>query len=266
MSDRRPSRRQAGPRPARVVSTVIYGRNAVDEALLGRRAAAVREIWATEGARREPFLAGRQLKIVSAAEIADRCGSQAHQGVCAEAGPYPYADAQQLLKEESPLIVVLDHVQDPQNLGAICRTSECVGASGVVIHERGSAGVTPAVCKASAGAVEHVRVAQVRNIADFIADARRAGVWCYGAAARGAQSGRLETVSYDTPDYSGAVALVLGSEGEGLRPRVAAACDELICLPLRGKIESLSVSAAAAALLYRILQDRPPARDLSTEP
>ncbi len=127
-----------------------------------------------------------------------------------------------------------------------------------MIPERRAAEVTPAVCKASAGAVEHLSVARVRNVADFLADAREAGCWCYGASAEAPeQAAGRRPRAYDAPDYAGAgVALVLGSEGSGLRPRVAKACDELIALPLRGRIESLGVSAAAAALLYEILQSR----------
>jgi 23S rRNA (guanosine2251-2'-O)-methyltransferase len=119
----------------------------------------------------------------------------------------------------------------------------------VILPERRSAEVTPAVCKASAGAVEHLPVARVRNLADFLAEAKEAGHWCYGAAA-GART------AYDRPDYSGGVVLVLGAEGRGLRPRVAAACDDLVSLPLLGRIESLNVSATAAVLLYEILQRR----------
>ena len=235
---------------------ILYGRNPVFEALRGQRAASVGELWATAGAAREPWLSGVPLKVVSAEEIERRCGSPAHQGVCAQAGAYPYADADQLLSGEDPLLVALDQVQDPQNLGSICRTAECAGAAGVVIPERRAAEITPAVCKASAGAVEHLRVARVRNIADFLAAARRAGCWCYGASAAGPQAQR-PAVPYDAPDYRGAgVVLVLGSEGSGLRPRVAKACDELIALPVRGRVESLGVSAAAAALLYEILQSR----------
>ena len=182
-------------------------------------------------------------------EIARRAGSDAHQGVCAEVDPYPYADASGFLAQPAPLIVALDEVTDPQNLGAVCRTAEAVGATGVVLPERRSAEVTAAVCRASAGAVEHLAVARVRNLADFLADAKAAACWCYGAAA-GART------RYDAPDYRGGVVLVLGAEGRGLRPRVAAACDDLVALPLRGRVASLNVSAAAAALLYRILQQR----------
>jgi 23S rRNA (guanosine2251-2'-O)-methyltransferase len=235
---------------------IVYGRNPVFEALRGRRAAAVTEVWATAGAAREPWLSGIESQLSSAQEIERRCGSPAHQGVCAQAGAYPYAGADQLLSKKDPLLVALDQVQDPQNLGSICRTAECAGAAGVVIPERRAAEVTPAVCKASAGAVEHLAVARVRNVADFLASARRAGCWCYGASA-GGDSALLAPLPYDAPDYRGAgVVLVLGSEGGGLRPRVAKACDELIALPLRGRVSSLGVSAAAAALLYEILQSR----------
>jgi 23S rRNA (guanosine2251-2'-O)-methyltransferase len=234
---------------------ILYGRNPVSEALRGRRAHAVGEVWATAGAARESWLKPVRPRICAAEEIERRCGSSAHQGVCADAGPYPYAGAQELLSGEEPLVVALDQVQDPQNLGSICRTVECVGATGVAIPERRAAEVTPAVCKASAGAVEHLRVARVRNMADFLADARAAGCWCYGASADG-EAGR-STVAYDAPDYAGAgVVLVLGSEGSGLRPRVAKACDQLIALPLRGRIGSLGVSAAASAILYEILHAR----------
>jgi len=235
---------------------IVYGRNPVREALRGRRAANVGEVWASGGAAREPWLKGVTVRTVGSEEIERRCGSSAHQGICADAGPYRYASAEELLAVQAPLIVALDQIQDPQNLGSICRTAECAGAAGVVIPERRAVEVTPAVCKASAGAVEHLAVARVRNLADFLAEARRTGCWCYGASAAGG-TGERSSVAYDKPDYRGTgVVLVLGSEGSGLRPRVAGACDELISLPLLGRIESLGVSAAAAALLYEILQNR----------
>jgi len=230
---------------------IVYGRNPVREALRGRRAHSISEVWATASAAREPWLDGVKAKVCTAEEIERHCGSSAHQGVCAVAGGYPYVGSNELLAVDSPLIVALDQVQDPQNLGSICRTAECSGATGVVIPERRSAEVTPAVCKASAGAVEHIRIARVRNIADFLGDARDAGCWSYGASAP-----TSSTVGYAQPDYSGGVVLVLGSEGSGLRPRVADACDQLVSLPLHGQMESLGVAAAAAALLYGILHDR----------
>jgi 23S rRNA (guanosine2251-2'-O)-methyltransferase len=227
---------------------IVYGRNAVREALRGPRA--VRRVWATPRAARELGSSpGAPVEASDPAQIARRCGSDAHQGVCADVADYAYADPAALLAVPEPLLVALDEVSDPQNLGAVCRTAECAGATGVVVPERRSAEVTAAVCKASAGAVEHLAVARVRNLADFLADAKAAGCWCYGAAA-GAST------AYDAPDFTGAVVVVLGAEGRGLRPRVAAACDELLALPLRGRIESLNVSAAAAVLLYEILQQR----------
>lgn len=227
---------------------IVYGRNAVREALRGRRKVAA--VWATSSAAREPWLADLpRVELATADEIAARCESDGHQGVCAEAGPYPYSGAADLLAAPVPLIVALDEIQDPQNLGAVCRSAECAGATGVVICERRSVDVTPAVCKASAGAVEHLQIARVRNLADFLGEAKAAGAWCYGAAADGA-------VPYDKPDYSGGVVLVLGAEGRGLRPRVMSACDQLVALPMHGQIDSLNVSAAAAVLLYGILQGR----------
>ncbi len=213
------------------------------EALRGRRR--VHRIWTTDVDEWK----GAQVIRASNEEIEQRCGSEAHQGVCAEVDPYPYVDAAELLGRPDPLIVALDEVTDPQNLGAVARTAEAVGATGLVIPERRSAEVTAAVCKASAGAVEHLPIAQVRNLADFLGDAKTAGAWCYGAAARA-------STPYTAPDYRGGVVLVLGAEGKGLRPRVAAACDDLVSLPLRGRIESLNVSATAAVLLYTILQFR----------
>ena len=228
---------------------IVYGRNAVREALRGPRAVA--RVWATARAADEAWLrdAGVPVSVEDGEALARRCDSHEHQGVCAEVAAYEYADADALLAAEAPVIVALDEVQDPQNLGAICRTAECAGATGVVLPRRRAADVTPAVCKASAGAVEHLAVAQVRNLADFLADAKRADCWVYGAQAGAA-------TPYDAPDYSGGVVCVLGAEGRGLRPRVAAACDALVSLPLRGRIESLNVGATAAVLLYEILQRR----------
>jgi 23S rRNA (guanosine2251-2'-O)-methyltransferase len=222
---------------------ILYGRNAVREAMRGPRA--VRAVWATKGAAKE-FPGARP---ASPAEIAERCGSDAHQGVCADVEEYRYADAAALLQAPDPVLVALDEVTDPQNLGAVCRTAECTGATGVILPERRSAEVTPAVCKASAGAVEHLAIAQVRNLADFLADAKAAGCWTYGAAAGG-------RTPYRAVDWRGGVVLVLGAEGRGLRPRVASACDDIVSLPLRGRIDSLNVSATAAVFLYEILQQR----------
>ena len=228
---------------------ILYGRNPVREALrAGRRT--IEQVWATERvAAREPWLGQAGARITSAHEIERRADSPDHQGVCAEAGGYPYVSGAELLMRDDPFIVALDELQDPQNLGAIARSAECAGVSGLVLCERRAAAVTPAVAKASAGAVEHLRIARVRNMADFLAQAKEAGAWCYGADGAG------ET-PYDAPDYTGGVVLVMGAEGAGLRPRVAKTCDALVALPLRGRTESLNASAAAAVLMYEILQRR----------
>jgi 23S rRNA (guanosine2251-2'-O)-methyltransferase len=224
---------------------IVYGRNPVREAMRGRRR--VHTVWASKNAAREPWLRGVDVRTADAAELEVRAGSPDHQGICAEVSEFEYADPGGLLADENAVVVALDQVQDPRNLGAICRVAECAGAAGVVIGERRTAQVTPVVSHTSAGAIEHLPIARVRNLSDYLAEAKRAGAWIYGAAAAG------EAVPYDQPDYSGRVVVVLGSEGKGLRPRVAAGCDQLIALPLRGRIESLNVSAAAAALLYGIL-------------
>ena len=211
----------------------IYGRRPVAEAGRGRRA--VHRIW------RAPE--------TPPAELERLCGSPDHQGVVAEVDPYPYADPGSMLRAEDALAVALDQIQDPHNLGAICRSAEAAGASGVVIPERRAAAVTAAVCKASAGAVEHLPVARARNLADWLAGAKDAGAWIYGAAAEAERS-------YADVDWAGRAVLVMGSEGEGLRPRVAAACDELVSIPLWGRIGSLNASAAAAVILFEAVRSR----------
>jgi 23S rRNA (guanosine2251-2'-O)-methyltransferase len=221
---------------------VIYGANPVREAIAAKRRP-VRHIWAVHP---EDW---PDATPAAADEVASRCGSEDHQGVCAEVGPYPYADAHAFLEPEDALVVVLDQIQDPRNLGAVARVAECAGATGLVLPERRTAEVTPVACKASAGAVEHLPVAQVRNIADFLDEAKKAAAWVYGAAADA-------PTGYDEPDYRGRVVLVMGSEGKGLRPRVADHCDQLVSLPILGRVGSLNVSTAAAAILYGILQSR----------
>jgi 23S rRNA (guanosine2251-2'-O)-methyltransferase len=222
---------------------IVYGRNPVREALRGRRR--VHRVWASRNAAREAWLheAAMEVEQASAEQLAELCGSEDHQGICAEADPYPYADPDDLLAADDALVLALDEVQDPHNLGAVCRVAEAAGAAGVVVPERRSAEITPAVCKASAGAVEHLLVARVRNLADWLGSVKDSGAWVYGADA-GAE------VPYDR------VVLVLGSEGSGIRPRVAAACDQIVALPAHGRVGSLNVATAAAALVYGILHFR----------
>lgn len=216
-----------------MANQVIYGRQPVAEAERGRRR--VHRVW------RAPE--------TSAEELERLCGSPDHQGVVAEVDPYPYGDPVGMLKREGSLLVALDQVQDPRNLGAVCRSAEFAGAAGVVIPERRSAAVTAVTCKTSAGAVEHVEIAHVRNLADWLAEAKDAGFWIWGADAEADQAPW-------SVDLSGSTILVLGGEGKGLRPRVASACDGLVALPQRGQVESLNVSAAATALLFEALRQR----------
>jgi 23S rRNA (guanosine2251-2'-O)-methyltransferase len=228
-------------------ATIVFGRNAVREAIRGRRK--VLRLWVAEGSANDlPEIAGILVASEDRDALERRSGSPDHQGLVAEVEPYDYVDAGTLLEPEDALIVALDQIQDPHNLGAVCRSAEVAGAS-VVIPERRAAQVTSAVCRASAGAVEHLQVARVRNLADFLELACGEGAWVYGAEA-GAPT------AYTAPDYAGRVVLVLGGEGKGLRPRVRAACDQLVALPRRGRVESLNVSAAAAVLLYEALRQR----------
>ncbi len=215
-----------------MASQFIYGRRPVAEAERGRRR--VHRVW------RAPETSTEELERL--------CGSPDHQGVVAEVDPYPYGDARGMLREGA-LLVALDQVQDVRNLGAVCRSAEFAGAAGVVIPERRSAAITPATCKASAGAVEHIEVAHVRNLADWLAEAKEQGFWIWGADAAAPQA------PWST-DLTGSTVLVLGGEGKGLRPRVADSCDGLVSLPRRGRVESLNVSAAATALLFEALRQR----------
>ncbi|MDX6638636.1 MAG: rRNA (guanosine2251-2-O)-methyltransferase [Solirubrobacterales bacterium] len=212
---------------------IVYGRRPVAEARRGRRRVH-RVITAQD---------------VGTEELTRLAGSPDHQGIVAEVDPYPYADPSSLLSTDAALVVALDQIQDPRNLGAICRSAEAAGATGVVIPQRRAAAVTAATCKTSAGAVEHLPIARVRNLADWLQAATQEGAWIYGAEA-GAEG------LYTQASLTGKVVLVLGSEGEGLRPRVAGCCDALISIPVRGQVGSLNVAAAAAVLLFEVVRQR----------
>ena len=212
---------------------VVYGRRPVAEAERGRRR--VRRVW------RAPE--------TDAAELTRLAGSPDHQGVVAEVDPYPYADPRTLLAKPDALVAALDQIQDPQNLGAIARSAEAAGAAGLVIPGRRSASVTPAAAKASAGAVEHLPIARVPNLAEFLRRAKDDGAWIYGAEANA-------EAPYTQADLTGKVVLVLGSEGKGLRRLVAERCDAVVSIPVRGRVASLNVSAAAAALLFEAVRQR----------
>jgi 23S rRNA (guanosine2251-2'-O)-methyltransferase len=230
----------------------VYGRRAVREALRGPREVA--ELWVTERALgAEPWLQepGPGVRPLARADrdLTERAGTRDHQGVLAFCEPYRYADAFELAAEPSPLLVCLDRVTDPHNLGAVCRSAEGAGATGVIVPAHGSARVTAAVCRASSGAVEHVRVAVAPNLARYLEEVKGPDLWVYGAAG---ESGKPMWEA----DLTGGAAFVFGAEGRGLRPLVRRTCDELVSIPLAGTVESLNVSVAAAVLLYEARRQR----------
>jgi 23S rRNA (guanosine2251-2'-O)-methyltransferase len=232
-----------------VTPDLVYGRRAVREALRGRRE--VLEVWATERAvKAEPWLADAKPKQRLDRELAERAETRDHQGVLALVEPFRYADAHALAAAERPLLAVLDRVTDPRNLGAVCRSAEGAGATGVVVPAHGSAVVTPAVARASAGAVEHLPIAVVTNLARYLQEVKGADLWVYGAA------GDVGAASMWQTDLAGGAAIVLGAEGKGLRPLVRRTCDALVSIPLAGQVESLNVSVAAALLLYEARRQR----------
>ena len=223
---------------------LVYGRRAVREALRGRRE--VLEVLATERAAREGW--ERKPKIVPERELTELAGTRDHQGVVARVEPYRYADAWELAAEPEPLLVCLDQVTDPRNLGAVARSAEGAGATGVVLPAHQSARVTPAVARASAGAVEHLPVAVVPNLARYLNEIKGPQLWVWAADAGGTPMGEA--------DLAGGLALVFGAEGKGLRPLVRRTCDGVVSIPLAGQVESLNVSIAAAVLLYEARRQR----------
>ena len=228
---------------------LVYGRNPVREALRGPRE--VHEIWATERAAAQiPWVDHAPRRhIRPERELTAAAGTREHQGVVAWCDPLRYADAQELAETELPLLVCLDQVTDPQNLGAVIRSAEAAGATGLVVPAHGSARVTPAVAKASAGAIEHLPIAVVPNLARYLASIKGPALWVYAAEAEGA-------LALWNADLAGGVALVFGAEGRGVRPLVRRTCDAVISIPLAGHVGSLNVSAAAAVLLYEARRQR----------
>ena len=233
----------------------IYGRNVVEMALRAGARRQAHRLVATPPALRaltDAVPPALPHSTASRSELDTLCGSPDHQGVALSVDPFPYAAAEELL--ESDLLVVLDEVSDPRNLGAVARSALAAGADGLIIPRHRTALVTPAAVKASAGAVEHLRVAQVTNVAGFLNAAKDSGHWVYGA------SGEAAT-SYRDVDYDRRCVLVFGAEGRGLRPLVARTCDLLASVPLRAPVESLNVSVAAALFLFEVRRPRPEAGD-----
>jgi 23S rRNA (guanosine2251-2'-O)-methyltransferase len=228
---------------------LVYGRNATRELYRGPRE--VLETWVTERAAKQiPWLdSGPRPQVKPERALSEAASTRDHQGVVAWCEPFRYADAYELARRDAPLLVCLDQVTDPHNLGAVVRSAEGAAATAVVVPAHGSVRVTPAVCRASAGAVEHLPIAVVPNLARYLADIKGRDLWAYAADAEG-------SISMWETDLAGGVALVLGAEGKGVRPLVRRTCDAVVSIPLAGKVGSLNVSVAAALLLYEARRQR----------
>lgn len=239
---------------------LIEGRNAVTEALRAGRS--IDKIYIAKGEVDKTLghIASQARDMGIVVVEADRrkldamSVTHAHQGVVALAAVKEYCSVDDILriaqeKNEPPFVILCDEISDPHNLGAILRTAECVGAHGVIIPKRRSAGLTSIVDKTSAGAAEHVAVARVPNLTAAIKELKAGGLWIYGTAA-GAQSGLWDT------DFSGPVCIVIGSEGDGMGRLVTENCDFLVSIPMRGRVNSLNASAAASVMMYEVLRQR----------
>lgn len=239
---------------------VIEGRNAVIEAL--RAGTAIDKIYLAKGDTDSApghianTARANGVVVVNAdrRKLDEMSRTHAHQGVIAVAAVREYASIEDIFQRaeeqgEAPLIVLCDELSDPHNLGAVIRTAECAGAHGVVIPKRRSAGLTAIVAKTSAGAVSHIPVARVPNLTALMKELQKRGVWIFGAEMNG-------TTSLYEADLKGPAAIVIGSEGSGMSRLVAETCDFTVSIPMKGKINSLNASAAAAILLYEAVRQR----------
>jgi 23S rRNA (guanosine2251-2'-O)-methyltransferase len=223
----------------------VYGRNPVRELIrAGRRP--VSEVWALTQAADDPVLEGVAVVVKNREELARATGTGDHQGMVAFTEEYPYADPQAVLEGDGP-VIVLDEVQDPRNLGAVARVADAAGCAGLIIPTRGSPGITPVACKASAGAVEHLPIARVGSLVAFINDLAGAGRWAAGADAE-------KGIDYREVPWDDHAVIVLGAEGAGLRPRVRDVCDHLVRIPMRGNVGSLNLSTAASVLAFEAVR------------
>lgn len=239
--------------------TAVGGRNAVRELLATGRD--IDKIFVAAGDREgsiTTLIAEARSRSIPVVEVDRRkldmlCGHNRHQGIAANAAMVEYCELDDVFaraeeRGEAPFFVILDGIEDPHNLGAILRSAECCGAHGLILQKRRSAGITPVVAKASAGAVMHLPIVRVTNLACTVDALRERGVWVYGAD--------MDGTAYDSLDYKGAAALVLGSEGFGISRLVREKCDFIASIPLYGKVNSMNVSAAAAVLLCEIARQR----------
>ncbi len=258
---RRNDRREEQPR--RATPTLLYGRNAVREALRAQRRK-IRRLLVADGVQQNEVITeieqfadqhGIEVAYGDRRVLDDMTEGANHQGVALEASAYPYASIEDMLalaaeRGEQPLLLLLDHLQDPQNIGTLLRTADLVGAHGVVLPDRRSAEITPAVVNASAGAVEHLRIAQVTNLVQTIATLKEQNIWAVGLE----DDERAQP--FDRIDLAMPIALVVGAEGPGLARLVRDRCDLLIKLPMAGNVASLNAATAGSIALYHIWRAR----------
>ena len=258
-SSREPARREMS-REVEENENQLEGRNALTEALRSGRTIDKVFIAAGDTDRALQHLAAQAKEAGAVVVPVDRrkldamSFTRAHQGVIALAAAREYFSIDDILQEaadrgEPPLIVICDELSDPHNLGAIMRSAECAGAHGVIIPKRRSVGLTATVAKASAGAVEYMKVAKVSNINNAIGELKEKGVWVFGTAAEG-------SVPMYQADLTGPAAIVIGNEGDGMSQLVRRNCDMLVHIPMKGQISSLNASAAASILLYEAVRQR----------
>ncbi len=239
---------------------IVSGRNPVKEAMAGNRP--VKELYVGDyvesSFQNEMALLAKAsdvpMKLVSKTRLHDLAGTAHHQGIVAKVAGFPYCSMADILdragqKGEKPFIIILDHLQDPQNFGAILRTADACGAHGVVIPKRRSVDVNETVVKASSGAAEHVLVSKVPNLRQVVMELKKQWIWVIGAELSG------QGPFYET-DLTVPVALVLGSEGEGLSPLIQRECDILVNIPMGGRVNSLNVSVASALMMYEVYRQR----------
>ena len=257
---RRADRFAERPTPVEEVEGQLEGRNALTEALRSGRT--IDKVFIASGdtdralqrLAAEAKEAGAVIVPVDRRKLDQMSTTRSHQGVIALAAAHTYYTIDDLLEEaasrgETPLLVICDELSDPHNLGAIMRSAECAGAHGVIIPKRRSVGLTATVAKASAGAIEYMKVARVTNINTCIAELKEKGVWIYGTAAEG-------SIPMYKADLTGPAAIVIGNEGDGMSPLVRKNCDVMVHIPMKGQISSLNASAAASILLYEAVRQR----------
>ena len=257
---RRADRFAERPTPAEEVEGQLEGRNAITEALKAGRT--IDKVFVAAGdtdrglqrLAAEAKEAGAVVVPVDSRKLDQMSTTRSHQGIIALAAAHDYYTIDDLLEEaasrgEAPLLVICDELSDPHNLGAIMRSAECAGAHGIIIPKRRSVGLTATVAKASAGAVEYMKVARVTNINNAINELKEKGVWIFGTAAEG-------SIPMYKADLTGPAAIVIGNEGDGMSQLVRKNCDVMVHIPMKGKISSLNASAAASILLYEAVRQR----------